>query len=190
MFFLYCLLYKRLYTLAHGLAQYFASAHHRQERRLLYGGANVTMIALSLGYHPETDPRVGKAIQLNRMGMNTLSRMHVTKNFQCGKLFKGADDQPYVPTQLPAQFELVYPPRNPEVPEHEPDMYIPEPPQPCGPPGAPQFPRHVGPGPSPSYQRLCSDVDRLTYVVEWMAVEMQRLSQREGLPPRDFVPPA
>ncbi|MFS7925983.1 hypothetical protein Hanom_Chr04g00291561 [Helianthus anomalus] len=30
LFFLYCLLYKRPCALAHGLAQYFASAYHRK----------------------------------------------------------------------------------------------------------------------------------------------------------------
>ncbi|MFS7995002.1 hypothetical protein Hanom_Chr12g01112761 [Helianthus anomalus] len=53
-------------------------------------------------------------------------------------------------------------------------------------PGRLKFPRHVGPGPAPSYaayKRLRRDIDRLTYVVEWMTVELQALSQREGLPP-------
>ncbi|MFS7935969.1 hypothetical protein Hanom_Chr05g00409821 [Helianthus anomalus] len=69
LFFLYCLFYKRPCALAHGLAQYFASAHHQQERGKLYGGAYVTSIALSLGYHPENDyPLLGPVIQPKRMG--------------------------------------------------------------------------------------------------------------------------
>ncbi|MFS7931600.1 hypothetical protein Hanom_Chr04g00357841 [Helianthus anomalus] len=152
LFFLYCLLYKRLCALAHGLAEYFASAHHRQERGLLYGGAYVTRIALSLGYHPKNDrDRVGPTIQPKRMGMNKISGMHVTKKFPCGKRFKNKDGEQYELTQLPAQFAPVFPPRDPEVPEeHEPANVIPEPPQPCRPPGASQFPRHVWPGPDPS----------------------------------------
>ncbi|MFS7938045.1 hypothetical protein Hanom_Chr05g00434861 [Helianthus anomalus] len=92
LFFLYCLLYKRSCDLAHELAQYFTSAHHQQEHKLLYGGSYVTVITLSFSYHPETDPYVGPAIQPKRMGMNTLSGMHITKRFPCGKRFKGADD--------------------------------------------------------------------------------------------------
>ncbi|MFS7967516.1 hypothetical protein Hanom_Chr09g00786621 [Helianthus anomalus] len=52
LFFLYCLLYKRLCALAHVLAQYFASANRRQECAKLYGSTYVTRIALLLGYHP------------------------------------------------------------------------------------------------------------------------------------------
>ncbi|KAJ0681918.1 hypothetical protein HanPI659440_Chr16g0641541 [Helianthus annuus] len=37
LFLFYCLLYKRLCALAHGLVQYFAFAHHRQEHIKLYG---------------------------------------------------------------------------------------------------------------------------------------------------------
>ncbi|MFS7951408.1 hypothetical protein Hanom_Chr07g00594781 [Helianthus anomalus] len=69
-------------------------------------------------------------------------------------------------------------------------MVIPELPQQRGPPWAPQFPLHVRPDPSPSCKRLRRDVDRLTYVVECMIVELQRLSEREGLPTRRFIPPA
>ncbi|MFS7968677.1 hypothetical protein Hanom_Chr09g00800411 [Helianthus anomalus] len=59
LFSLYCLLYKRSCALAHGLAQYSAFAYHRQECGLLYGGAYVTVIALSFGYHPERYNRRG-----------------------------------------------------------------------------------------------------------------------------------
>ncbi|KAJ0740567.1 hypothetical protein HanOQP8_Chr06g0218211 [Helianthus annuus] len=54
--FLYCLLNR--HALAHGLAQYFTSAYHRQERVFLYGGAYVTVIARSLGHLPEADPKL------------------------------------------------------------------------------------------------------------------------------------
>ncbi|MFS7928159.1 hypothetical protein Hanom_Chr04g00317561 [Helianthus anomalus] len=57
-FFFYCLLYRRPCALAHGVAPYFASAHHRQERGFLYGGAYVTIIACSLGHLLEADPKL------------------------------------------------------------------------------------------------------------------------------------
>ncbi|KAM0071752.1 hypothetical protein Hdeb2414_s0001g00028831 [Helianthus debilis subsp. tardiflorus] len=57
-FFFYCLLYRRQCALAHDLSQYFASAQHRQERRFLYGGAYVTVIARSLGRLSEADPQL------------------------------------------------------------------------------------------------------------------------------------
>ncbi|KAJ0520805.1 hypothetical protein HanIR_Chr10g0463461 [Helianthus annuus] len=55
-FFFYCLLYRRSCALAHGLAQYFTSAHHWQKRRILHGGTYVTVIAHSLGHLTEVDP--------------------------------------------------------------------------------------------------------------------------------------
>ncbi|KAM0019197.1 hypothetical protein Hdeb2414_s0011g00375841 [Helianthus debilis subsp. tardiflorus] len=122
------------------------------------------------------------------MGMNTVSGIHVTKSFPCGKRFKNQEDGQYQLTQLPAQFDPVFPPRDPEVPEaHEPAVVIPEPPQPRGPPGAPQFPRHVWPSPGPSYQRLRRDVDRNNYLLEWVVAELQEHRQRSGLPPLPFI---
>ncbi|MFS7893584.1 hypothetical protein Hanom_Chr00s000993g01671101 [Helianthus anomalus] len=55
-------MYKRPCALAHGLAQYFASAYHRLERGLLYGSAYVTVIVMSFGYHLEIDPFLRPAI--------------------------------------------------------------------------------------------------------------------------------
>ncbi|KAJ0821388.1 hypothetical protein HanPSC8_Chr16g0719611 [Helianthus annuus] len=186
LFFLYCLLYKRPCALAYGLAQYFASAHHRHERGLLYGGVYVTRIALSLGYHPENDrDRVGPAKQPKRLRMNTLSGMHVTKDFPCGKRLKNQDGEQYQLTQLPPQFAPVFPLRNPEVPEtHEPVVVIPEPPQPRGPP---QFPCHVWRGPDPSHQRLLRYVKRNNYLLDWVAAELHERRQHDGLPPRPFI---
>ncbi|MFS7968676.1 hypothetical protein Hanom_Chr09g00800401 [Helianthus anomalus] len=71
-------------------------------------------------------------------------------------------------------------------------MDIPDLPQPRGPPGAPQFPRHVRLGPAPrypAYQQLRHDVDRLTYMMEWLLEEAPERRQREGFPPRTFHPP-
>ncbi|MFS7998687.1 hypothetical protein Hanom_Chr12g01156791 [Helianthus anomalus] len=91
LFLLYCLLYKRLCALAHGLAQYFPSAYHRQEHGLLYNDTYVTVIALSFGFHPESDLILRPTIQMKRLGMNTLSRMKIIKKYPLGgKLFKGA----------------------------------------------------------------------------------------------------
>ncbi|MFS7946696.1 hypothetical protein Hanom_Chr06g00539331 [Helianthus anomalus] len=71
LFLFYCLLYRRLCTLAHGLAQYFASAHHRQERGFLYGDAYMTVIARSLGHLPEADLHLLPAIEPTRMVFQT-----------------------------------------------------------------------------------------------------------------------
>ncbi|KAM0046856.1 hypothetical protein Hdeb2414_s0009g00321501 [Helianthus debilis subsp. tardiflorus] len=118
------------------LAQYFASAHHRQERGELFGGAYVTRIAFSLAYHLENDrDHVGPVAQPKRMGRNELSGMHVTKDFQDWKRFKKLDDTQYEFTQLPEQFPPVYPPHDPEAPgPHEPAVVILQPAPPRGPP--------------------------------------------------------
>ncbi|KAJ0802164.1 hypothetical protein HanPI659440_Chr03g0126051 [Helianthus annuus] len=68
LFFFYCLLYRRPCALAHGLAQYFASAHHLQEREFLYGDAYMTVIARALGLVPEEDPHLQAPIMPTRMG--------------------------------------------------------------------------------------------------------------------------
>ncbi|XP_022038757.1 uncharacterized protein LOC110941430 isoform X2 [Helianthus annuus] len=189
LFFLYCLLYKRPCALAYGLAQYFASAHHRQERGMLFGGAYVTKIAHSLGYHPENDRgRVGPAAQPKQMGMNTINGMHITKDFPCGKRLKNLDGTQYQLKELPEEFPLIYPPRDPEPPEpHDPAAVLPRPPQPRGPPGAPQFPRHVMPGPDPSHERLLRNVERNNYLLEWVAAALQQQRQHDGLPPLPFI---
>ncbi|MFS7927484.1 hypothetical protein Hanom_Chr04g00309671 [Helianthus anomalus] len=66
-FFFYCLLYSRPCALAHGLAQYFASAHPRQKCGFLYGGTFVNVIARSLGHLPEADPQLLRPITLKRL---------------------------------------------------------------------------------------------------------------------------
>ncbi|MFS7969177.1 hypothetical protein Hanom_Chr09g00806081 [Helianthus anomalus] len=95
-------MYKRSYALAHGLAQYFASAYHWQARKLLYSGAYVTMIALSFDYLPQTDPLLRPTIQPKRIGMLSLPGMKIVKRFPHDnrKRFKGLDDQPFVPKDL------------------------------------------------------------------------------------------
>ncbi|MFS8019752.1 hypothetical protein Hanom_Chr15g01407381 [Helianthus anomalus] len=158
-------MYKRSCTLAHGLAQYFAFAYHRQERGLLYGGAYVTVIALSFGYHPETNLLLRPTIHPKRIGMLSLSGMKIVKRFPPDnrKRFKGLDDQPFVSKDLPAQFEPIDPPALLEqVAVHDLEMYIPDLPQPRGPPGAPQFPRQVGPVLPPHTRRISRYLRTLT----------------------------
>ncbi|MFS7918380.1 hypothetical protein Hanom_Chr03g00200331 [Helianthus anomalus] len=137
-------MYKRSCALAHGLAQYFTSAYHRQEHGLLYGGDYITVISLSFGYHPQSDPLLCPAIQPKMIGINSLYGMKIIKRFPPDNVecFKGADGRPFVPNKLPAQFDPIDPPALPaQVTEHEPEMYIPVPPQPHGPPGAPCWAR-------------------------------------------------
>ncbi|KAJ0851365.1 hypothetical protein HanPSC8_Chr13g0591361 [Helianthus annuus] len=92
LFFVYCLLYRRPCALAHGLAQYYASAHHRQEREFLYGGAYVTVIARSLGLVPHQDPHLRMpSVMPTRMGFQTLWGMKVIKRFAVGPRFKNRE---------------------------------------------------------------------------------------------------
>ncbi|KAJ0871065.1 hypothetical protein HanRHA438_Chr11g0507911 [Helianthus annuus] len=114
LFFLYCLLYRRPCALAHGLAQYFASGHHRQERGFLYGGAYVTVIARSLGLVPQQDPHLRTpAIMPTRMGMQSLWGMRVIRRFPVGPRFKNRDGGVWGEEALPEHFEPVHPPADP-----------------------------------------------------------------------------
>ncbi|XP_021978960.2 uncharacterized protein LOC110874954 [Helianthus annuus] len=154
LFFLYCLLYRRPCALAHGLAQYFASGHHRQERGFLYGGAYVTVIARSLGLVPHQDPHLRTpAIMPTRMGMQSLWGMRVIKRFPVGPRFKNRDGGVWREEALPEHFEPVHPPADPAdvVPVEDPpeDLDGAAEPQPPPPAGAPQFPRHVIRGRAP-----------------------------------------
>ncbi|MFS8001888.1 hypothetical protein Hanom_Chr13g01195601 [Helianthus anomalus] len=70
-------------------------------------------------------------------------------------------------------------------------MDIPDLQQPREPPRGPQFPRNVRPGSAPgaaTYQQLRYDIDRQTYVMDWLVEEAKEHRQREGLPPRPFHP--
>ncbi|MFS8022711.1 hypothetical protein Hanom_Chr16g01442711 [Helianthus anomalus] len=67
-----------LCALAYGLAQYYASAHHRQERGFLYGGAYVTVIARSLGLVLHQDPHLRTPpVMPTRMGFQSMWGMEV-----------------------------------------------------------------------------------------------------------------
>ncbi|KAF5761842.1 hypothetical protein HanXRQr2_Chr16g0769791 [Helianthus annuus] len=196
LFFLYCLLYRRPCALAHGLAQYYASAHHRQERGFLYGGAYVTVIARSLGLVLHQDPHLRTpAIMPTRMGFQSLWGMKVIKRFPVGPRFKNRDGGVWTEEPLPEHFEAVYPPPDPAdaVPVEDPpeDVDGAAVPQPPPPPGAPQFPRHVIPGHAPGvalHPDVRAELDRLTDLVSWLVRAEQDRREREGLPPIPLPP--
>ncbi|XP_022008406.1 uncharacterized protein LOC110907783 [Helianthus annuus] len=173
LFFLYCLLYRRPCALAHGLAQYFASGHHRQERGFLYGGAYVTVIARSLGLVPHQDQHLRTpAIMPTRMGMQSLWGMRVIKRFFVGPRFKNRDGGVWREEALPEHFEPVHPPADPAdvVPVEDPpeDLDGAAPPQPPPPAGAPQFPRHVIRGHAPGaalHPDVRAELERLNDLV-------------------------
>ena len=102
LFYLYCLLRRQPCALHLCLAQWFNSAHHRQERGILYGGAYITMIAHRLGYAPDLDPRCGPPIPSTPLGRTTLIGMRVTFRFQqIGLRFRDAEGAIFVPQALP-----------------------------------------------------------------------------------------
>ncbi|KAM0055397.1 hypothetical protein Hdeb2414_s0006g00205591 [Helianthus debilis subsp. tardiflorus] len=196
LFFLYCLLYRRPCALAHGLAQYFASGHHRQERGFLYGGAYVTVIARSFGLVPHQDPHLRTpAIMPTRMGMQSLWGMRVIKRFPVGPRFKNPNGGVWTEQPLPEHFEDVYPPADPAdvVPVEDPpeDLDGPAVPQPPPPAGAPQFPRHVIRGHAPGaalHPDVRAELDRLNDLVGWLVRAEQDRREREGLPPIPLPP--
>ncbi|XP_035834355.1 uncharacterized protein LOC110884635 [Helianthus annuus] len=196
LFFLYCLLYRRPCALAHGLAQYFASGHHRQERGFLYGGAYVTVIARSLGLVPHQDPHLRTpAIMPTRMGMQSLWGMRVIRRFPIGPRFKNREGGVWTEQALPEHFEPVHPPADPAdvVPVEDPpeDLDGAAEPQPPPPAGAPQFPRHVIRGRAPGaalHPDVRARLDRLDDLVGWLVRAEQDRREREGLPPIPLPP--
>ncbi|MFS7990611.1 hypothetical protein Hanom_Chr11g01060871 [Helianthus anomalus] len=87
---------------------------------------------MSFGYHPEIDPLLRPTIQPKRTGMLSLSGMKIVKKFPPDnhKNFKGPNGQPFRPVDLPTEFELIDPPTVPgQVAVHDPEVYIPDPPQ-------------------------------------------------------------
>ncbi|MFS7947915.1 hypothetical protein Hanom_Chr06g00553761 [Helianthus anomalus] len=183
--FFYYLLYMRPCALAHGLAQYFAFAHHRQERRFLYGGAYVTVIARSLGLLSEADPHLLPTIEPTRMGFQMLRGMKLIKRFDLlGERFKTRGGHVFVSEELLEHFDPVYP-----LPDHA--RVVQEPsvdlggaamPQPPPPPRAPQFPQHVIPSHASGAvadPRLRADVVKLMDLMGWL-VQRRRIDEREG----------
>ncbi|MFS7990882.1 hypothetical protein Hanom_Chr11g01064141 [Helianthus anomalus] len=162
---------------------------------------------MSFGYHPEIDPLLRPAIQPKSIGMLLLSGMKIVKKFPPDNhnRFKGPNGQPFHPVDLPAEFVSIdLQAVSGQVAVHDPKVYIPDPPQPHGPPWAPQFLRHVGVGPAPShaaYQQLREDVDHvredvdhlredvgwLNHVMGCVAEELQERRQRDGLLSRPYI---
>ncbi|KAJ0598956.1 hypothetical protein HanHA89_Chr04g0171371 [Helianthus annuus] len=185
-------LYRRPCALAHGLAQYFASGHHRQERGFLYGGAYVTVIARSLGLVPHQDPHLRTpAIMPTRMGMQSLWGMRVIRRFPIGPRFKNREGGVWTEQALPEHFEPVHPPADPAdvVPVEDPpeDLDGAAEPQPPPPAGAPQFPRHVIRGRAPGaalHPDVRARLDRLDDLVGWLVRAEQDRRERERDYPR------
>ncbi|KAJ0712312.1 hypothetical protein HanOQP8_Chr09g0333481 [Helianthus annuus] len=128
LFFFYCFSYKRPCALAHGLAQYFSSAHHRQER--------------GLGLLSEADSHLLPAIEPIRMGFQTLWGMKLIKRFDLlGERFKTRGGHIFVPEELSEDFDPVYsPPDHAEIVKDPPvDLDGAAMPQSPPPPGAPSF---------------------------------------------------
>ncbi|KAJ0820744.1 hypothetical protein HanPSC8_Chr16g0711651 [Helianthus annuus] len=196
LFFFYCLLYRRPCTLAYGLAQYYASTHHRQERGFLYGGSYVTVIARSLGLVLHQDPHLQTLpVMPTRMGFQSLWGMKLLKRFPVGPRFKNRDGGIWREEPLPEQFEPVYPPPDPAdaVPVEDPPVDVDGAAvtQPPPPPGAPQFPRHVIPGHAPGaalHPDVRAELDRLNDLVGWLVRAEQDRREREGLPPIPLPP--
>ncbi|KAF5759506.1 hypothetical protein HanXRQr2_Chr16g0742081 [Helianthus annuus] len=196
LFFFYCLLYRRPCTLAYGLAQYYASTHHRQERGFLYGGSYVTVIARSLGLVLHQDPHLQTLpVMPTRMGFQSLWGMKLLKRFPVGPRFKNRDGGIWREEPLPEQFEPVYPPPDPAdaVPVEDPPVDVDGAAvtQPPPPPGAPQFPRHVIPGHAPGaalHPDVRAELDRLNDLVGWLVRAEQDRREREELPPIPLPP--
>ncbi|MFS7964117.1 hypothetical protein Hanom_Chr08g00746411 [Helianthus anomalus] len=117
LFFLYCLLRPRTCALTESLALYFATAYHRQECGMLFGGSYVTAIARSLGLVPDSDPNLSDTIPLTTLGQASISSMRLTRTFPEGLRFRGANHQVWVPEVI---LELI-----PVVIEDRPDILAP-----------------------------------------------------------------
>ncbi|MFS7995899.1 hypothetical protein Hanom_Chr12g01123471 [Helianthus anomalus] len=107
LFFLYRLLRPRTCALAESLAQYFATAYHRQERGMLFGGSYVTAIARSLGLVLEEDTNLSDPIPLTTLGWSLVSSMRMMRNFPEGLRFRGADVRVWVPKVIPEVIPVV-----------------------------------------------------------------------------------
>ncbi|MFS7941809.1 hypothetical protein Hanom_Chr06g00480751 [Helianthus anomalus] len=99
-FFLYCLLRGQPCDLAASLAEYFATAYHRQLRGFLHTGSFITAIARSLGIVPELDPLLSDPVPSSRLGRASVSAMQITRTFDVGLRFKGADGLIWQPEVL------------------------------------------------------------------------------------------
>ncbi|KAF5808039.1 hypothetical protein HanXRQr2_Chr04g0140881 [Helianthus annuus] len=107
LFFLYCLLRRQLCDLAASLAEYFATAYHRQLRGFLHTGSFITAIARSLGIVPELDPLLSDPVPSSRLGRASVSAMQITRTFDFGLRFRGADGLIFQPVELPEVIPVV-----------------------------------------------------------------------------------
>ncbi|KAJ0567817.1 hypothetical protein HanIR_Chr06g0289151 [Helianthus annuus] len=107
LFFLYCLLRRQPCDLAASLAEYFATAYHRQLRGFLHTGSFITAIARSLGIVPELDPLLSDPVPSSRLGRASVSAMQITRTFDVGLRFRGADGLIFQPVELPEVIPVV-----------------------------------------------------------------------------------
>ena len=193
LFFLYCLLYRRPCALARSLAQFFASAFHRQERGLIYGGTYITIIARSLGYNPEQDALLSDPIEPSRLDRKTLQGMRMVRKFPgVGLRFRTRTHQIFVSVPLP---DVISPPQPIQPAEPKPDA-PPHPQGPPPPPEPPQYPQHIirdGGGMSPAdralLQSLSRRADRMEDLMMWMVQEMSASRRAAGFEPHPLPPP-
>ncbi|KAF5814804.1 hypothetical protein HanXRQr2_Chr03g0115241 [Helianthus annuus] len=107
LFFLYCLLRRQPCDLAVSLADYFSTAYHRQLRGQLHTGSYITAIARSLGIVPEHDPLLSDPVPTSRLGRASVSSMQITRTFDVGLRFRGADGLIWQPEVLPEVIPVV-----------------------------------------------------------------------------------
>ncbi|KAL9999992.1 hypothetical protein Hdeb2414_s0451g00896671 [Helianthus debilis subsp. tardiflorus] len=107
LFFLYCLLRRQPCDLAASLAEYFATVYHRQLRGYLHTGSFITAIARSLGIVPELDPHLSDPVPSSRLGRASVAAMQITRTFDVGLRFRGADGLIFHPEPLPEVIPVV-----------------------------------------------------------------------------------
>ncbi|KAJ0495393.1 hypothetical protein HanIR_Chr12g0608291 [Helianthus annuus] len=106
LFFLYCLLRRQPCDLAASLADYFSTAYHRQLRGFLHTGSFITAIARSLGIVPEHDPLLSDPVPSSRLGRASVSAMQITRTFDVGLRFRGANGLIWQPEVIPVVIEV------------------------------------------------------------------------------------
>ncbi|KAJ0575400.1 hypothetical protein HanIR_Chr05g0212311 [Helianthus annuus] len=107
LFFLYCLLRRQPCDLAASLADYYSTAYHRQLRGQLHTGSFITAIARSLGIVPEHDPLLSDPVPSSRLGRASVCAMQITRTFDVGLSFRGADGLVWQPEVLPEVIPVV-----------------------------------------------------------------------------------
>ncbi|MFS8026972.1 hypothetical protein Hanom_Chr16g01492931 [Helianthus anomalus] len=103
----------------------------------LNSGAYVTVIARSLGLVPEENPQLLPPVAPTRMGFQMLWGMGLIKRFDVlSERFKTRAGFLFQPRDLPEQFNLVYPPPDPDA------AVVQDPPVDLDGPAMPQPPAH------------------------------------------------